>query len=133
MSIGALLRVVLTRFLPVSAVMIAAPVVFAHGLGSLRTIVWWALGLQALATSVGYAAALLPLRGRLDPERLSAVRWNLAAAAVGILASGVFLLFPEEVRLDTILQVSVSGGLIAAVPMLFAAWTGSRRWGDDGE
>lgn len=132
MSSGALLRVVLTRFLPATAVLVAGPVVLAQGLGSLRTIVWWALGLQALATSAGYAAALLPLRGRLDPERLAAVRWNLAAAAVGVLSTGTFLLFPEEVRLDTILQVSVSGGLIAAVPMLLAAWTGSRRWGGDG-
>lgn len=130
MSGGALTRDVLTRFLPMAATLVVGPVVAAHG--TLRTAVWWILGLQVLAMSAGYVLALFPLRGRLDPVALGSLRWHLVCAAVGVLATGAFSLFPEEMRLEAILRATLGGGMIAALPMLLVAWTGPRR-SDRGE
>lgn len=131
LSAGGLGRAVLTRFFPAVALLVVVPVVAAQG--SLRTVVWWVLGFQAVGISLGFGGALLPLRDRLDPAVVASLRWHVVSAAFGVLATGVFLLFPDRARLGTILGVTVSGGLIGALPMLVAAWTGPRRGDEEGD
>lgn len=116
-----LVFVVLTRFLPMSAALVAGPIAVVEGPSALSALLLVIVGLQALGMSAGFLTALFPLRGRLSPAAARSLRWQLGSAAVGVVATGVFSVFTRDMRLVSMLGASVGGGLIAAVPLLLAA------------
>lgn len=122
-----LLRYTLTRFAPTAVVLLAGPVVGFGEPASLPVEMWVFLGLEVGGLMAGFLAALFPLRRRLRADAAGSVGWYLGSAALGLVALDGFSLLLRlggGVDLRGLMVASVSGGLIAALPMLVTSWNG---------
>lgn len=125
MSVRSLIRVALARFLPTAAILLGGPVVLVSGAGAIGALGWWLIALELAAMTATFFTALFPVRARLDPDTVSSFEWQLGSAATAVVATGALTVIARLagwVSFGSLIAASVSGGLIAAVPLLVTGW-----------
>lgn len=124
-----LIGLTLSRFLPMTVLLLAGPTVALLGPSAVSPIARWLMGLQVSGITAGFLTALFPLRRRLVPADAAATRWHLGSAAVGVLATDAFafvIRWTGTAGVSTLAGAAFCGGLIAAVPLLVTAWEANR-------
>lgn len=125
MTIRSLVRIALARFLPTAAILLGGPIVIVWGADAIGPLGWTLIGLEVVAMTATFLSALLPVRRRLRPETASSFEWQLGSAATAVVATGALTFLARIfgwVSFGGLIAASVSGGLIAAVPLLVTSW-----------
>lgn len=120
-----LVRLTVTRFVPVTVVLLVVPVLAAARLQALPGLVWWLLGLQSVAIGAGFLTALFPLRRRLDRHSVHSLRWHVGSGALAVWATAALSFFVHlgnAVGVTGLIGASVCGGLVGALPLLIKGW-----------